>query len=173
MPRQLSKESYSNNWEQTAVIDEGAKIDNTAYVAHFSYIMASAVIEPWCIIGAYVFVGDNVILGEGVKIMSHTTLTDCEIGKDAFIGPGVRVLNVKMPRTDKQIPDVDPVSIGEGAIIGGGSVILPGITIGPRALVAAGAIVSKDLPAGTMAKGQAAQVIEYGVIDRCIQERNS
>jgi maltose O-acetyltransferase len=81
------------------------------------------------------------------------------VAKDVFIGPGVRILNVMRPTVSNPNPKVDAVSIGEGAVIGGGSVILPGVTIGPRAFVAAGAIVSKDLPAGTIAKGQAAQIM--------------
>ena len=64
---------YPDNWELTAIVDEGAEVHKSAYLAHFSYIMASAIVGPWCIVGAYVLIGDGCTLAEGVNIMSHTT----------------------------------------------------------------------------------------------------
>jgi acetyltransferase-like isoleucine patch superfamily enzyme len=150
---------YPDNWDKTAKVEK-AEIDKTVLIAPFAYIMAGAKIGPWCIIGAYSIIGETCILAENIQVMAHVTMQAAEIENNVFIGPGVRILNVKHPQASFEDPKEDPISIGEGAVIGGGSIILPGITIGPRAVVAAGAIVSKDMPAGTMAKGQAAQVLK-------------
>lgn len=149
---------YPDNWELSSVVDQGADVHQTVYVAHFAYIMGGAKIGPWCIIGAHCVIGDGVTLGENVQVMSHVTMQACEIERDVFIGAGARILNMKHPvATGEEPPKEDPVLICEGATIGAGSVILPGVTIGQRAMVGAGAVVTKDLPAGHTAKGPAAQ----------------
>jgi NDP-sugar pyrophosphorylase family protein len=88
---------YPDNWEVTAEIEQGARIDKTVLIAHFAYVMAGAEIGPWCIIGAYSMIGETCILGENVQVMGHVTMQAAEIERDVFIGPGVRILNVKHP----------------------------------------------------------------------------
>ena len=136
--------NYAEGWEITAVIDQGADVHQTVYIAHFAYIMGGAKIGPWCIIGAYSVIGNGVTLGQNVQVMSHVTMQACEIENDVFIGAGARILNMKHPRAGQSIPKEDPVLICEGAAIGGGAIILPGVTIGQRAVVGAGATVTKD-----------------------------
>jgi acetyltransferase-like isoleucine patch superfamily enzyme len=148
---------YPDNWEITAVIENDTEIDKTVLIAHFAYVMAGAKIGPWCIIGAYSLIGETCILGQNVQVMGHCTMQACTIERDVFIGPGVRILNVKHPQVSKTDDIVeDPVIICEGAVIGGGAVILPGVTIGPRAIIGAGAVVTKDIPAGATAISPAA-----------------
>jgi len=148
---------YPDNWDPSAKVEK-AEIDKTVLIAPFAYIMAGASIGPWCIIGAYSMIGETCILAENVQVMAHVTMQAAEIERDVFIGPGVRILNVKHPQATFEDPKEDPVCICEGAIIGGGATILPGVTIGPRAKVGAGAIVTRDMAAGEQVKGQAATV---------------
>ena len=149
---------YPDNWDPTAKIEK-AKIDKTVLIAPFAYIMAGATIGPWCIIGAYSVIGETCTLAENVQVMAHVTMQAAEIERDVFIGPGVRILNVKEPRAEL-IDDIkeDPVCIMQGSSIGGGAVILPGVTIGPRAIVGAGAIVTRDIAAGDKVRGPAAMI---------------
>ena len=147
---------YPDNWEVTAEIEQGAMIDKTVLISHFAYVMAGAIVGPWCIIGAYSMIGETCILGENVQVMGHCTMQAAEIERDVFIGPGVRILNVKHPVASLDDPKEDPVCICQGSMIGGGAVLIPGITIGPRAKVGAGAVVTRDIPAGGKVKGQAA-----------------
>jgi len=153
----MPKTIYPDNWESSSIVDPGAQVSPNAYIAHFAYIMGGAKIGAWSIIGAHCVIGDGVTLGENVQVMSHVTMQACDIERDVFIGAGARILNMKHPRAGGKMPKEDPVLICEGASIGGGAIILPGVTIGQNAMVAAGAIITKDLPAGHTAKGPAAQ----------------
>ncbi|SIO61533.1 transferase hexapeptide (six repeat-containing protein) [Singulisphaera sp. GP187] len=112
-------------------------------------------------IGSFVEVQKNVSIGARCKISSHTFL--CEgvtIEDDVFIGHGVMFINDIDPRASdhgRPLTDQDwtvrPTRICQGASIGSGAVILGGLTIGPEALVAAGAVVTRDVAARGVVKG--------------------
>ncbi len=107
-----------------------------------------------CFIENDVFVGDRVTVKSGVQLWDGITLED-----DVFVGPNVTFTNDKFPRS-KQYPDEFPKSIVRaGASIGGGATILPGVTIGARAMVGAGSVVTKDIPDGMLALGNPAKVV--------------
>jgi len=111
-------------------------------------------------VGAFVEIQRNATIGARCKISSHSFI--CEgvtIEDEVFIGHGVMFINDRFPRaaaggelqTDKDWKVV-PTKVCKGASIGSGAAILCGITIGERALVGAGAVVTKDVPAdGTVA----------------------
>jgi len=111
-------------------------------------------------VGAFVEIQRNATVGARCKISSHSFI--CEgvtIEDEVFIGHGVMFINDRFPRaavggelqTDKDWKVV-PTKVCKGASIGSGAAILCGITIGERALVGAGAVVTKDVPAdGTVA----------------------
>ncbi len=117
-------------------------------------------------IGAFVEIQKNATIGRLCKISSHTFV--CEgvtIEDEVFVGHGVMFINDRLPRatTDAGLQTeadwtVVPTRVQRGASIGSGAVIMCGVTIGERALVGAGAVVTHDVPAGAVVAGVPARV---------------
>jgi UDP-2-acetamido-3-amino-2,3-dideoxy-glucuronate N-acetyltransferase len=117
-------------------------------------------------IGAFVEIQKNAFIGARCKISSHTFV--CEgvtIEDEVFIGHGVMFINDRHPRAtaDGALQteadwQVVPTRICRGASVGSGAVIMCGVTVGEKALVGAGAVVTKDLPAGATVAGVPARV---------------
>jgi len=108
-----------------------------------------------CFIENDVVIGDNVTIKNGVYIWDGMTIED-----DVFIGPNVTFTNDKYPINKNINYKILKTLIKKGAVIGAGSVILPGVTIGENAFVAAGALVTKSVPDGMMAIGVPAKIIK-------------
>lgn len=97
----------------------------------------------------------NLTIGKGVKIMAHVYIpSQTLIGSMVFIGPGVTILNARVPMRK---PDLNGVTIGNHVVVGGGCTLLPGITIGDNAFIGAGSVVTRDVPANTLAYGNPAR----------------
>ncbi len=117
-------------------------------------------------IGAFVEIQKNATIGRMCKISSHTFV--CEgvtIEDDVFVGHGVMFINDRYPRAtaDGSLQteadwQVVPTRVRRGASIGSGAVIMCGVTIGERALVGAGAVVTHDVPADAVVAGVPARV---------------
>ncbi len=119
-------------------------------------------------IGSFVEIQKGATVGRNCKVSSHTFI--CEgvtIADEVFIGHGVIFINDKYPRatnTDSSLQsDVDwqivTTTVGRGASLGSGATILCGVTIGEYAVVGAGAVVTKDVPARTTVAGNPARVL--------------
>jgi UDP-2-acetamido-3-amino-2,3-dideoxy-glucuronate N-acetyltransferase len=119
-------------------------------------------------IGSFVEIQRNAVVGNRCKISSHTFI--CEgvtIEDEVFIGHGVMFTNDRHPRATKEDgalqTDADwtclPTLVKRGASVGSGAVILCGVTIGERALVGAGAVVTKDVPPGAVVAGVPARLL--------------
>jgi acetyltransferase-like isoleucine patch superfamily enzyme len=111
-------------------------------------------------IGTFVEIQNGVRIGDRTRVQSHTFI--CEmvtIGDDVFVGHGVMFINDTMPPQ----PDKDawlPTTIEDGASIGSNATILP-VTVGRNAVVGAGAVVTKDVPAGAIVAGCPARILRY------------
>lgn len=142
-------------------------------------IWQSVVVLPGAQIGADVnicahcFVENDVIIGDRVTVKSGVYLWDgVRLDNDVFVGPNVTFTNDKFPRS-KAYPDHFMLTQVEvGASIGGGAVLLPGITIGRGSMVGAGAVVTKSVPPYAIVYGSPARITGYventtlaGVID--------
>jgi UDP-2-acetamido-3-amino-2,3-dideoxy-glucuronate N-acetyltransferase len=118
-------------------------------------------------VGAFVEVQKNAFIGERCKISSHTFI--CEgvtIEDEVFVGHGVMFINDRFPRATaggalqtEADWEVIPTVIKKGASIGSGAVIMCGITIGERALIGAGAVVTRNVPAFAVSAGVPARVL--------------
>ncbi|MBN2037560.1 MAG: N-acetyltransferase [Chitinispirillaceae bacterium] len=113
-------------------------------------------------IGAFVEIQKNAFVGKNCKISSHTFICEgVHIDDGVFIGHGVMFTNDKYPRAvnpdGSMQTDADwkviPTSVKKGASIGSNATIVCGVTIGERAIVGAGAVVTKDVPADTVVAG--------------------
>lgn len=131
-------------------------------VWQYSVIFSQAVIGENCNICAHtmiendVKIGDNVTIKSGVYIWDGITLED-----NVFIGPCVAFTNDKKPRSKKYPEEFSETIIEKGASIGANATILPGIRIGENALVGAGAVVTKDVPANAIVVGNPAIIKGY------------
>ena len=123
-----------------------------------------------CKLHSYVEIDDGVEIGKNVKIQSHVMVPHGVTLEDGvFVGPNVTFTNDKHPRSitpDGRLKDasgwtVSPTRISEGASLGGGSVIVCGVTIGKWAMVGAGAVVTRDVPAYAIVTGCPARITGY------------
>jgi maltose O-acetyltransferase len=109
--------------------------------------------------------GYNIFLGSGVFLNFNCVIldvADVTIGERTQIGPGVQILTADHPRDAKlraQLLEFGrPVTIGADVWIGAGAIILPGITIGDNAIIGAGSVVTRDVPADSVAVGNPARL---------------
>ncbi len=118
-------------------------------------------------IGSFVEIQKNAVVGARCKVSSHTFI--CEgvaIEDEVFVGHGVVFINDRLPRAcnDGRLQvesdwTVEPIRVRKGASIGSGAVIMCGVTIGERALIGAGAVVTRDVPAGAVVAGVPARLV--------------
>ena len=106
-----------------------------------------------CFMEEKVIIGDNVTIKTGVSLWSGVIIED-----NVFIGPGVQFCNDKYPKSKRYIKP-EMTILKKGCSIGAGSVILPGITIHEDAMVGAGSVVTKDIPANKVVAGNPAREI--------------
>jgi acetyltransferase-like isoleucine patch superfamily enzyme len=140
-------------------IIEDAKIGKNTIIRDFVNIYGCTIGDN-CKIGPHVDIQKGVTIGDNCKIESHAFIpVGVTIENNVFIGPHVVFINDKLPRVVD--PDWVPIPtfVKEWASIGAGSVVLCGVTIGERAMVAAGSVVTKDVPARMLVKGNPARIV--------------
>lgn len=132
----------------TAIVDDNVSIGEGTRIWHFSHIMKDAIIGRGCNIGQNVFIGDGVHIGDNVKIQNNVSIyKGVEIEDDVFLGPSCVFTNIKNPRSQVIRRHLyERTIIKKGATIGANATIICGVTIGRYAFVAAGAVVTKDVP---------------------------
>ena len=128
----------------------------------FCVVLEQAVIGDNCNINAQVLIENDVVIGNNVTVKSGVQLWDgTRVEDDVFIGPNAAFTNDFMPRS-KQYPEAFlGITLKHGASIGANATLLPGITVGERAMVGAGAVVTEDVPAYAVVVGNPAKVIRY------------
>jgi acetyltransferase-like isoleucine patch superfamily enzyme len=124
-------------------------------------VLKDAVIGDNCNINCHTFIENDVIIGNNVTVKSGVFLWDgIRVEDDVFIGPNVTFVNDKFPRS-KQYPEAfQQTVVKKGASLGANATILGGITIGENAMIGAGAVVTKDVPANTVWVGNPAKQIK-------------
>jgi acetyltransferase-like isoleucine patch superfamily enzyme len=151
----------------TAEVSPKAAIGQGTQIWHQAQVREGARIGDACIIGKGAYIDFEVKIGHRCKIQNGVYVFHGATVEDGvFLGPGVMLLNDKNPRainpdgTLKSGSDwqVSPTHIGEGAGIGGGAIILPGVTVGQWAIIGAGSVVTKNVPAYGLAFGNPARL---------------
>ena len=142
---------------ESAYIDAGAQIGQGTKIWHFCHIMAGAQIGENCSLGQNVFVANRVRIGNAVKIQNNVSVYEGVILEDyVFCGPSMVFTNVKNPRSAyPRDPHADYLTthVQYGASIGANATVVCGVTIGKWAFIAAGAVVTKDVPAYALVAG--------------------
>jgi UDP-2-acetamido-3-amino-2,3-dideoxy-glucuronate N-acetyltransferase len=152
----------------TAVIDDGCTIGSGTKIWHFTHVMSNCTIGPNCNLGQNVVISTGVTLGRNVKIQNNVSIyTGVICEDDVFLGPSMVFTNILNPRSaiirrDQYVKTL----VKKGASIGANATIVCGHTIGEYALIGAGAVVTKDVPAYALLVGNPARqtgwVSEYG-----------
>jgi UDP-2-acetamido-3-amino-2,3-dideoxy-glucuronate N-acetyltransferase len=139
----------------TAVIDAGAAIGAGTKVWHFAHISPGARIGEKCIFGQNTFVADGVVIGNNVKAQNNVAIyTGTVIEDDVFLGPSCVLTNVTNPRSQVNRHSLyEPTTIRRGATVGANATIVCGITLGRYCFIAAGAVVSRDVPDYALIQG--------------------
>jgi len=132
-------------------------IGNQCQTGHNVMIREKTFIGNHTAVGTSTVIEGNVTIGDNVSIQSQAFIpTNTKIGSNVFIGPNVVITNDKYPPTG--IGGLVGATIDDFAAIGANVTLLPGVTIGRAAVVAAGSVVTKDVPAGMMAVGNPARL---------------
>ena len=149
---------------ESSYVDEGAEIGEGTKIWHFCHIMSGAKIGSNCSLGQNVNVGGKAVIGNGVKIQNIISIYDrVEIEDDVFCGPSMVFTNVINPRAFvERKTEYKKTVLKKGCSIGANATIVCGVTIGEYALVGAGSVVTKSVPANQIWAGNPAKFI------RCI-----
>jgi UDP-2-acetamido-3-amino-2,3-dideoxy-glucuronate N-acetyltransferase len=141
---------------------ESAAIGANTRVWAFAHVLPGARIGADCNICDHVFIENDVVLGDRVTVKCGVQLWDgLRVSDDVFIGPNATFSNDKYPRSKEYHRELLQTQIGRGASIGGGATILPGLKIGPRAMIGAGSVVTHDVPARAIVSGNPARIVGY------------
>jgi acetyltransferase-like isoleucine patch superfamily enzyme/dTDP-4-dehydrorhamnose 3,5-epimerase-like enzyme len=128
----------------------------------FAHVLPGARIGTECNICDNVFVENDVVIGDRVTIKCGVQVWDgVTLANDVFVGPNVTFTNDRMPRSKIYPAAFATTVVAQGASLGGGSVILPGVHIGRNAMVGAGAVVTRDVPPNAIVVGNPARIIGY------------
>ena len=154
----------------TAEVSPEARIGRGTRIWHEAQVREGAVVGADCNIGKGVYIGPGVVVGERVKIQNRASLyPGLTVEDGVFIGPHVVFTNDRYPRSiapeGRLLTDADwepgATLVRHGASIGAGAVIICGLTIGCWALVAAGALVTHDVPDHGLVMGTPARLVGY------------
>lgn len=153
----------NSNFHISSFIDTGASIGVGTKVWHFVHICSGAQIGNNCSIGQNVFISNKVKIGNNVKIQNNVSVYDnVEIHDDVFCGPSMVFTNVINPRSyiERKNEYLD-TTIKRGVTLGANCTIVCGVNIGEYAFVAAGAVVTKDVPSFALVAGVPAKQIGW------------
>jgi UDP-2-acetamido-3-amino-2,3-dideoxy-glucuronate N-acetyltransferase len=147
----------------SSFVDDGCEIGAGTKIWHFTHVMSGARIGRRCNIGQNVVVSPQVVIGDNVKIQNNVSVyTGVILEDDVFCGPSMVFTNVVNPRS--HVPRKDEYRrtlVRRGATLGANSTIVCGHTIGVCAFVGAGAVVTRDVPAGAIVAGNPAAIIGH------------
>ncbi len=137
-----------------------SNIGDDTLIWQYAVILKGATIGSNCNINCHTFIENDVTIGNNVTVKSGIYLWDgITVGNDVFLGPNVTFTNDKYPRSKQYPESFQRITIEDGASIGAGAIILGGVTIGKKAMVGAGSVVTKDIPAEELWMGNPAKFV--------------
>lgn len=147
----------------SAYVDHPCEIGEGTRIWHFSHIMPRCRIGKRCILGQNVHVASDVVIGDNVKIQNNVSLyTGAVIEDDVFLGPSCVFTNILNPRSQVvRRHQYEKTLVRRGATIGANATIVCGTVVGQYAFIAAGAVVTKNVPDYAMLMGVPARQVGW------------
>jgi acetyltransferase-like isoleucine patch superfamily enzyme len=151
---------------------ESSQIGSGTRIWAFAHVLPGARIGADCNICDHVFVENDVVIGDRVTVKCGVQLWDgVRLEDDVFIGPNATFTNDVFPRSRNHPATFAQTLVRQGASIGANATILPGITIGTRAMVGAGAVVTRSVPPNAIVAGNPARIVGYAqAVDQALPE---
>ncbi len=160
-----NQESQSKEYfvHESAYVDQPCEIGSGTKIWHFCHIMKNARIGKNCIFGQNVNVASGVIIGNNVKVQNNVSIyTGVIIEDDVFLGPSCVLTNVTNPRSQIVRHNLyEKTVFHRGATVGANSTIVCGIELGRYSFIAAGAVVTKDVPDYALVTGVPARQVGW------------
>lgn len=153
----------------SAYVDDGAVLGENTKVWHFAHVCKNAKVGSNCVLGQNVVVMPNAVVGDYCKIQNNVSIYEGVVLEDyVFCGPSMVFTNVLIPRCEyprNTSSDYLQTIVKRGASIGANATIVCGVTLGERCLIAAGAVVTKDVPPYALMAGVPARQIGWACPD--------
>jgi len=138
------------------------KIGDNTRIWQYAVVFENARLGENCNICAHTLIESDVVIGNNVTVKSGVYIWDgTRIEDNVFLGPNATLTNDPMPRSKKYPEKFSGIILKNGCSIGANSTILPGLIIGENAMVGAGSVVTKDVPANAVVVGNPAKIIRY------------
>jgi UDP-2-acetamido-3-amino-2,3-dideoxy-glucuronate N-acetyltransferase len=155
--------SPSAKIHESAYVDEPNKIGDGTRIWHFVHVLSGCDIGENCILGQNVMVGPDVTIGNGCKLQNNVAVyRGVTFEEDVFCGPSCVFTNVLTPRAHvERKTEFSPTLVKRGATIGANATIVCGNTIGAYSMIAAGAVVTKDVTDYALVAGLPAKQIGW------------
>jgi UDP-2-acetamido-3-amino-2,3-dideoxy-glucuronate N-acetyltransferase len=140
---------------ETAVVDPGAEVGPGTKIWHFCHVMPGARIGRDCMLAQNVFVASGAVIGDRTRVQNNVSIFDGVVLEEGvFVGPSAVFTNVHHPRTGfDRHGQFEHTLVRRGATIGANATVVCGVEIGERALVGAGAVVTRDVVAHAVMTG--------------------
>lgn len=136
------QDSDSFEYQESAIIDNGARIGRGSKIWHFVHVCKGAKIGKNCSIGQGCYIGPNVVIGDNVRIQNNVSVYEgVIIGADCFIGPSVVFTNCHLPVPGTKQP-IDKTVIGNDCVIGANATIIAPCEIAMCTIIGAGSVVT-------------------------------
>lgn len=147
---------------ETAEVDVAAEVGDGTAIWNWTKVREGARIGRACNIGIGVYIDTDVAIGDGCKIQNGALIyRGVTLGERVFIGPHATFTNDPYPRAHNANWEPVATRVEEGASIGANATIVCGTTLGKHCMVAAGAVVTRDVPAHALVMGQPARIVDY------------
>lgn len=157
-----------DHFQHPLAVVETRTIGPRTRVWAFAHLLPGAKVGADCNICDHVFIENDVRVGDRVTIKSGVQLWDgVTLEDDVFVGPNATFTNDPFPRSRKTPERFSPTLVKRGASIGANATLLPGLTVGEKAMVGAGAVVTRDVPANAIVVGNPARIVGY--VDAAIE----